>query len=67
MEEMTPLEKARRRQREKTCAACEDRTIIDDVSYCEKDGKILHPMLLEKPYGPCPIEYERRKPEDESR
>ena len=57
----TPLEKARRRHKEKTCFTCEDRTVIGGASYCEKDGKMLHPMLLEKPYGPCPIEYERKR------
>ena len=59
MSRETPLEKARRRHKEKTCFTCEDRTVIDGVSYCEKDGKIIHPILLEEPYGPCPIEQER--------
>ena len=50
---MTPLERAS--QRKKTCKTCESRTEINGVSYCEKDGKMLHPMLLQWP-GPCPIE-----------
>lgn len=53
---MTPLERAR--QRKKTCKTCESRTEINGVSYCEKDGKMLDPMLLECP-GPCPIEQRR--------
>ena len=58
MSRETPLEMAQRRQKEKTCATCKDRTVIGGASYCEKDGKMLHPMLLENPYGPCPIEQE---------
>ena len=54
--EVTPLEKARQRQMGKTCATCKERTVINGVSYCEKDGKLLHPFLLMEPYGPCPIE-----------
>ena len=54
---MTPLERAR--QREKTCLTCESRIEINGVSYCEKDGKMLHPMLLQWP-GPCPIEQVKR-------
>lgn len=50
---MTPLERAR--QKRKTCITCESRTEVNGVSYCEKDGKLLHPMLLTWP-GPCPIE-----------
>lgn len=54
---MTPLERAR--QRGKTCRTCESRTVINGVSYCEKDGKMLHPMLLQYP-GPCPNEVRER-------
>ena len=63
---MTPLEKAMQRQREKTCLTCNSRVEIGGVSYCKKDGKILHPMLLEYP-GPCPIEQKNAKQRFEGR
>ena len=50
---MTPLERAK--QRRKTCQTCESRKVINGASYCERDGKLLHPMLLEN-LGPCPNE-----------
>ena len=53
--DLTPLERARLRQKRRTCTNCPDRVMIDGVSYCGRDGKLLHPMLLEYP-GPCPIE-----------
>ena len=52
---MTPLEAARQRQQYRTCPTCEDRVEIGGASYCRRDGKLLHPMLLEYP-GRCPIE-----------
>lgn len=48
------------RDRPKTCADCPDRTNVKGVSYCKKDGKILHPMLLVYPYAECPIEQKRQ-------
>lgn len=55
----TPLEIALD-SKKKTCASCPDRVEVKGISYCRKNGKILHPMLLEKPYGECPIEQKRR-------
>lgn len=59
--EMTPLERARQRAQIKTCLTCEDRAKVGGASYCGKDGKLLHPMLLDPVYpSECPIEIERR-------
>ena len=59
---MTPLEIARQRAAMKTCLTCESRVEINGASYCEVDGKLLHPMLLDPKYpSECPIEIERRR------
>lgn len=53
----SPLEIAlESKGKQKTCASCQDRVNVKGVSYCKKDGKILHPMLLAEPYAECPIE-----------
>lgn len=53
---MTPYEKALKKREKKTCITCSSRTVVNGASYCKKDGKLLHPMLLEPPYGGCPID-----------
>ena len=43
---ITPLEKAKRKQKEKK-ERCNDTTIIDGVLYCNKSGKIILPLFTE--------------------
>lgn len=57
----TPLEMAMSISKKKTCVECSERTIVNGVNYCKADGKILYPMLLEKPYAECPNDIRRRK------
>jgi len=65
---MTPLEIAKRRRRMKTCLTCSDRIEINGVSYCEKDGKLIHPMLLDRNYQTeCPDDIRRRNDEKRSK
>lgn len=63
---MTPLQSALNKQNMKTCIKCDDRVKINGASYCKVDGKLLHPMLLEPPFCPCPIEgnVKEQKPQD---
>ena len=53
---MNPLEKALQRKKDKTCLSCQDRVVVNNVSYCNVSGKLLHPMLLVAEYHTkCPI------------
>lgn len=55
--DQTPLERAQQRAQMKSCPDCEDRVEIRGASYCRKDGKLLHPMLLDRRYPlRCPDE-----------
>lgn len=48
---LSPLEIARQRQREKrlfSCHECENCVKVGGWWYCEDDGKMLHPMMLER-------------------
>lgn len=57
---MTPLEKALQRHNTKSCLTCKDRAEIGGISYCQIDGKMIHPLLLNKHcYTRCPTEEQR--------
>ena len=57
---MTPLEKALQRHNTKSCRTCKDRVEIGGISYCQIDGKMIHPLLLNKQcYTRCPTEEQR--------
>lgn len=48
---MTPLEMARKRQREKilrNCFDCKNCVKVGGWWYCEDSGKMLHPMMLDR-------------------
>ena len=57
---MTPLEKALQRQNAKSCLTCKDRVEIGGIFYCQIDGKMIHPLLLNKQYYTrCPTDEQR--------
>ena len=64
---MTPLEKARKHQRENcsiySCHDCKNCVKVGNWWYCEDSGKMLHPMMLERM---CPIVCERAVPKEDS-
>lgn len=43
---MKPLELAKQRTAVKNCKNCADMEIINNLAYCKKSGKLIHPYLL---------------------
>lgn len=49
MPDLTPLEKARRREKTVySCLECKKCVKVGGWWYCERSGKMLHPMMLER-------------------
>jgi len=59
---MTPMQRALdRSKKKKSCPTCEDRKVIDGISYCGISQKIIHPVLLHPGNtAGCPHEDGRR-------
>lgn len=52
----TPLEKAlERASKIDYCDECKNFTIVGDAAYCKADGKLIHPLMVERGqgYGPA--------------
>lgn len=56
---MTPLEKARQREAAggiDYCDECEAFVVIHGTAYCERSGKLIHPIMLERGQGTGPAQ-----------
>lgn len=66
MLDLTPLEKARKREATiYSCFECKKCVKVGGWWYCERSGKMLHPMMLERTSPSTCSHAEKKKVEEE--